>query len=129
MRHLRRLLAWSALPVLTLPVGAEPLTTMDAVGAKILSCWEPPAGVKNSSVSMKFSFKKDGSLIGPPRPAYINISGDEKVRKEFIAAATDAIKRCTPVEFSPDLAQGIGGQVFTLEFGTSDKDQMLFPGG
>lgn len=127
MRPHRRLLVLSALAVSTLPAGAEPLPTMEAVGAKILSCWAPPAGIQNSAVSMRFSLKRDGSLIGPPRPANIDVSGDENVRKQFVAAAAEAIQKCTPLELSPELAQGIGGQVFTLEFATGDRDQSLKP--
>lgn len=123
MRPHRRLLVLSALVALTLPAGAEPLNTMDDVGAKILSCWSPPAGIRNSVVSMRFSFKRDGSLLGPPRPANIDVAGDEDQRKQFIAAATEAIEQCTPVELTPDLARGIGGQVFTLQFTTSDREQ------
>jgi hypothetical protein len=78
---------------------------------------------------MRFSFKRDGSLIGPPRPANVDVAGDEDQRKQFIAAATEAIEQCTPIELAPDLAQGIGGQVFTLEFATDDRDPKVVPGG
>ncbi|MGI6855225.1 hypothetical protein [Mesorhizobium sp. 1B3] len=127
MRPHRPLLALSVLTAWTLPAGAEPLTTMEEVGTKILSCWSPPAGAQNSVVSMRFSFKRDGSLVGPPRPANIDVAGDEDQRKQFIAAAAEAIKHCTPVELAPDLAQGIGGQVFTLQFATGDREQTPMP--
>lgn len=127
MRTHRPLLALSVLTALTLPAGAEPLTTMEEVGTKILSCWSPPAGARDSVVSMRFSFKRDGSLVGPPRPANIDVAGDEDQRKQFIAAAAEAIEQCTPVELAPDLAQGIGGQVFTLQFATGDREQTPMP--
>jgi hypothetical protein len=106
---------------------ADPLATMDQVGQQVLSCWTPPAGVTKSAVRMSFSFNQDGSLIGPPEPTFIDVNGDEAVRDAFIAAASDAIERCTPVEFSADLAAGIGGQVFTLEFATGDRAQGITP--
>lgn len=127
MKPRRRLLVLSALAALTLPAGAEPLGTMDDVGAKILSCWEPPAGAQNSVVSMRFSFKRDGSLLGPPRAANIDVAGDHDQRKQFIAAATRAIEQCTPVELAPDLAEGIGGRVFTLQFSTGDREAQPVP--
>lgn len=122
-----RLLVLAALVALPLPAAGVPLDTMDGVGAKILSCWSPPAGAENSVVSMRFSLKADGSLIGPPRPAYIDVSGSDDVRKKFIAAAAAAIQKCTPVELSADLARGIGGQVFTLDFATSDRQGKPVP--
>src|SRR5262245_32743930 len=112
-----KLLAWSvALALPALPANAEPLTTMDQVGKAVLACWKPPAGFTASSVTLSFSFNRDGSLLGPPQSTAIDVTGDEGARKQFIAAAMKAVGQCTPVEFAPALAQGIGGQVFTMEF-------------
>jgi hypothetical protein len=109
--------------MLPLPVQAVvALTTMNQVGKAVLACWKPPAGVKNSSVTLSFSFKKDGSLIGPPRSTSIDVDGDKNIRQQFVAAAIDALEQCTPVKFSSDLAQGIAGQVFTMEFATADRN-------
>ena len=117
-----------ALILLPLPVQAVvALTTMNQVGKAVLACWEPPAGVKNSSVTLSFSFKRDGSLIGPPRSTAIDVDGDESTRKQFIAAAIDAVEQCTPVKFSSDLAQGIPGQVFSMEFATADRTPSITP--
>ena len=116
-----------ALVLLPATAHADLLTTMDEVGAAIMSCWKPPAGVKNSTVTLSFSFKSDGSLIGPPQVTNINVAGDEKVQQQFVAAAMDAVDRCTPVELSPALAQGIGGNPFTTEFTSGDKAQTISP--
>ncbi len=95
---------------------AATLNTMDDVGAAIRACWTPPSGVKNSTVTLSFSFKRDGTLIGPPRPTAIHVQGDAKARKSFVDAATSALAQCLPLTFSPTLAKGIGGTVFTLQF-------------
>ncbi|MBN9218897.1 MAG: hypothetical protein J0I79_13165 [Mesorhizobium sp.] len=98
------------------PSIAATLNTMDDVGAAILACWKPPGDAGNSTVTLSFSLKRDGTLIGPPRPTAAKVAGDEKARKSFIDAAIAAVKSCTPLNFSPALAQGIGGNVFTLKF-------------
>ena len=98
-----------------LPSEAAVLNTMDDVGDAIQACWTPPADAGNSTVTLSFSFKRDGSLIGPPRPTAAKVAGDDKARKAFIAAAIAAVQNCTPLSFSPALAQGIGGNVFTLQ--------------
>jgi hypothetical protein len=116
-----------ALVLLPLTTHAAPLTTMDEVGAAVMSCWKPPSGVKNSAVTLSFSLKSDGSLVGPPAATFINVAGDEKARQQFVAAAMDAVDRCTPVELSPALAAGIGGQPLTLEFASADKAQTISP--
>jgi hypothetical protein len=93
-----------------------PLATMDDVGKAIQSCWTPPADGANSTVTLSFSFKRDGTLIGPPRPTAINVTGDAKARKSFVDAAVAALDHCLPLSFSPALAKGIAGNMFTLQF-------------
>lgn len=100
---------------------AEQLKTMDDVGSALRACWSPPPEARNSSVTLSFSFKRDGSLIGTPRPTAINVPGDEKAKKAFTDAAVAAIKKCVPLELAPSLAQGIGGGVYTMEFTSSDQ--------
>ena len=99
---------------------AEPLKTMDDVGRAIDTCWQAPSDT-TGSVTLSFSFKRDGTLIGKPRPTSIAIDGDDKVRQQFIASAIDALSSCTPLTFSSGLAAGIAGQVFTMPF-TAPKD-------
>ena len=115
------------LVLMPLTAHADPLTTMDEVGSAVMSCWTPPAGVKKSTVTLSFSLNSDGALVGPPQPTFIEVAGDEKVRQQFVAAALDAVDRCTPVELSPALAQGIGGQPFTMEFASADKTETISP--
>jgi hypothetical protein len=105
---------------------AAPLNTMDEVGAAIRACWTAPAGSKGSFVTLSFSFKRDGTLIGPPRPSGISVAGDDEAKKQFVDAAVAAVQRCLPLEFSPALAAGIGGQVFTLQF-TAQEDPSIAP--
>ena len=128
MKSLMRVISCAiAMILIPLATHADPLTTMDEVGAAIMSCWKPPAGVNKSTVTLSFSLKSDGTLIGPPQATFIDVAGDEKVRQQFVAAALDAVDRCTPVELSPALAQGIGGQPFTMEFASADKAETISP--
>lgn len=103
------------------PSMAASLNSMNEVGAAVLACWTPPANSANSSVTLSFSFKRDGTLIGPPRTTAIHVNGDDKARKAYVDAATKALQSCLPISFSPSLAQGIAGNVFTLEFNSPKK--------
>lgn len=103
------------------PSVAAPLNSMHEVGSAMLACWKPPADSDNSSVTLSFSFKRDGTLIGPPRATAIHVSGDDKARKAYVDAATKALQDCLPLSFSPSLAQGIAGSVFTLQFDSPKK--------
>ncbi|WP_182548883.1 hypothetical protein [Phyllobacterium myrsinacearum] len=100
---------------------AGPLNSMDDVGKALQACWTAPSGSQKSTVTLRFSFKRDGSLIGPPRTTAIDFEGnDAAARKSFVDAAISAVKDCTPLSLSPELAQGIGGQVFTMQFASPD---------
>ncbi|HBQ32956.1 hypothetical protein [Brucella anthropi] len=101
-------------------VQAQELKTMDDVGGALNACWSPPSDSKNSAVTLSFSFKRDGSLIGPPRASAINVQGDDKAKKAFVDAAIEAVEKCAPLKLAPSLAQGIGGNVFTMQFHSSD---------
>ena len=98
------------------PSNAAELNTMNDVGDAVQACWTPPADTGTASVTLSFSFKRDGTLIGPPRATAIKVNGDAKVKKSFVDAATTALQNCLPLAFSPKLAQGIAGNVFTLQF-------------
>lgn len=105
---------------------AETLGTMGDVGRAIYDCWKAPAGVEGA-VTLSFSFKRDGTLIGKPRATAVNVKGDDKNRDQFIGAAIAAIESCTPLSLSPALADGIGGQVFTMPFSTAGKSAIVAP--
>ncbi|MFV0801228.1 hypothetical protein OHI65_11700 [Brucella sp. MAB-22] len=101
-------------------VQAKELTTMNEVRDALNACWSPLSDSKNSSVTLRFSFKRDGNLKGPPRASAINVQGDDKTRKAFVIAAIEAVERCTPLKLAPSLAHSISGSVFTMRFHSSD---------
>lgn len=105
---------------------ADPLQTMDDVGRAIAGCWKPASNLRGM-VTLSFSFNRDGSLIGPPRPTSIEVDGDADARKEFVGSAIQAVQSCTPLSFSSSLAQGIGGQVFTMPFSAPWNAQDMPP--
>ena len=108
------------------PSAAAPLNTVDEVGAAIRACWSAPAGSNDSFVTLSFSFKRDGTLIGPPRVSGISVAGDADARKQFVDAAIAAVTQCVPLEFAPGLAAGMGGRVLTMQF-TAQNEAFIMP--
>lgn len=100
----------------TNPLRAEPLRSVEEVSDALGKCWTPPAGVTDSFVTLKFAFRGNGTLMGPPQPTASRVSGGSEERKAFVTAATAALQGCVPLEFSKDLADAIAGTVFTLQF-------------
>jgi hypothetical protein len=116
MRRFARFFAISALLIAASPSTAQPIESMDGAGDAILACWNPPPDSTGSYVTLSFSFKRDGTLIGPPQPTELKVAGGPEAEERFIDAAIAALENCTPLEFSPTLAAGIPGQVFTMRF-------------
>ncbi|MFI0845168.1 hypothetical protein [Mesorhizobium sp. IMUNJ 23232] len=123
-------LAFGGVSAISVVAGAnaEPLRTMDEVGAALEACWTPPPDMPNSSVTLSFSFNRDGALIGTPRPTEIKVEGDGQARQQFVEAAIAAVENCTPLDFSPAIADGIGGTVFTMPFGPTPAVPTAEPG-
>ena len=123
MRSLARLSAMAGVLLVGIPVVADAaqLNSMNEVGAALQACWNPPANSDTASVTLSFSFKRDGTLIGPPKPTAIKFNGDDKARQAYVDAATAALRNCLPLNFSPALAQGIAGNVFALQFNSPKK--------
>jgi len=99
---------------------AEPLRSLGEVNDALGRCWTPPVGIKNSFVTLKFAFRANGTLMGPPQPTAIRVTGDEAQRKAFVAAASAALEECMPLEFSQAVAEEIAGVVFTLQFNSAE---------
>ncbi|WP_379066326.1 hypothetical protein ACHMW4_11690 [Mesorhizobium sp. UC22_110] len=103
-------------------LSAEPLNTMGEVGSALQSCWAPPSDAAKGSITLQFSFKRDGTLIGQPKATSIRVDGDADQRKKLVQAATEAVQKCVPLTFAPKLADGMAGTVFTLQL-ASPKPQ------
>src|SRR4051812_9810598 len=84
-------------------------TILDLYGA-LRACWEPPAQEQSRpgmQMSVRFSFKRDGEIIGTPRVTYTTPDAKAAVRQTYHDAITQALNRCTPLPFSA----GLGGAV------------------
>ena len=102
-------------------VAAGALRNMDEVGAAIRACWNAPAGLQHPFVTLSFSFRRDGTLIGPPQLTAIRVSGDAATRQTLANAAITALERCAPLPLAPVLGDSIAGQVFTMQFFAPDS--------
>ena len=103
--------------VLSQPLAADPLTSMDEVSVALQRCWSKTAfAQQDASVTLRFSFKRDGTLLGRPQRSAIVFSGGPDQRRAFINAAIKAVNECVPLDFSPKIVEGVPGRVFSMEF-------------
>ena len=105
------------------PVGSGPasgrLNRYAAVADALGRCWDPSAEVGGrhwGAVTLRLSFKRDGSVNGVPRVTYVDRLADRSVDADLRRSLTAALDRCTPLPFSPSLGNAIAGQIFSIRF-------------
>lgn len=100
----------------------KPDHDLDTIGdlfAAIRSCWMPPpeneaqAGMQ---MSVKFSFKRDGGLIGQPRLTYVTPGSSEQTRKVYLGAINTSLENCAPLSLTKGLGGAIAGRPIMIRF-------------
>jgi hypothetical protein len=86
------------------------------IGAAIRKCWRSPGGPEGSELTVIFSFKRNGEVLGKPRISYSKLVGDEADQKAFVASVLQAISKCTPLHLSDGLGGAVAGRPFAMRF-------------
>ncbi|HZH51556.1 MAG TPA: hypothetical protein VEZ16_06695 [Microvirga sp.] len=97
------------------PVG-PPVNTLRELGVALWSCWYPPPDTQNFQVTIRFSFKRNGEVLGKPRITYSTFNGNQEERRLIMARILESLEACTPVNVTPELGGAIAGQIFTMTF-------------
>lgn len=91
-----------------------------AVGQALGRCFEPPSGVAWGSITLRVSFRRDGSVFGLPRIPYSDAAtADQKTG--LAGSLLAGLKRCTPLPLSPSLGAAVAGEIFAIRFIHEDK--------
>jgi hypothetical protein len=78
-------------------------------------CFAPPQGLTWGSVTLRVSFKRDGSIFGLPRIPYSD-AGTAEQKSDLAHSLLAGLKRCTPLHLSPSLGAAIAGEIFAIRF-------------
>jgi hypothetical protein len=101
------------------PVPAASLNRYRDVADALGRCWRPPptfAGQRWNTVTLRVSFKRDGTVNGLPRIPYADPGLTTDARSDLNRSLTAALQRCTPLNVTPGLGSAIAGQIFALRF-------------
>jgi hypothetical protein len=96
-----------------------PINSIREMFAALQACWEPPPfneSFHGMEMSVRFSFKRTGELIGPPRVTYTNSNADADTRRIYGRAIDATFERCTPMPFSKEMGGAIAGQMIAIRF-------------
>lgn len=71
---------------------SDPIDTLVEMSDAIYACWKPPAGTAGMSLTLRFSLRRNGTLIGKPRATYSDLGTDQALNRAFV---TSILKRST----------------------------------
>ncbi len=100
----------------------KPDHDLDTIGdlfAALRSCWSPPpadVAHEGMQMSVRFSFKKDGEMIGPPRMTFATSGVPADVRDTYLKAINSSLDACIPLRFTSGLSGALAGQPIAIRF-------------
>jgi len=97
----------------------EPLNTIRDVFSALRACWIPPEkdlARSGTQITLRLSFNSHGEMISEPRITYVSPNAPSDVRQVYLDAATAALKRCTPLQFTEGLGGALAGRPFAIRF-------------
>jgi hypothetical protein len=83
------------------------------------ACWVPPPIAEarhGMEYTIRFAFKRDGTMIAPPRMTYSSHEAPAATRDVYRDAIDAALKRCTPLHFSEGMARAVTGRPIAIRF-------------
>lgn len=82
-------------------------------------CWSPllsSADARWRDVTLRVSFKRDGSVNGLPRIVHVSDAANAEAGAQARTSLLGALGHCTPLALTSSLGQAIAGQIFAIRF-------------
>lgn len=95
------------------------LDSIGAMYAALRACWIPPPKDEarhGMQYSVRFSFKRDGDIIAPPRVTYASHDAPPQVRDVYRDAVNATLERCTPLHFANGMGGAVAGRPIAIRF-------------
>lgn len=95
------------------------LDTIGDLFAELRSCWSPPStdtAQKGMQMTVRFSFKRDGAIIGAPRMTFATAGVSADVRGTYLKAINASLDACLPMKFSDGLGGALAGRPIAIRY-------------
>ncbi len=94
------------------------------VATRLAACWSSPDVESGAiEVTVRFQLSRSGSIVGQPRVSYVKTDRPKQDRERVASSILDAIKACTPMQFTGSLGAAIAGYPFAIRFIAPARDQ------
>jgi hypothetical protein len=100
----------------------KPDHDLDNIGdlfAALRSCWSPPEAAsarEGMQMSVRFSFKRTGEIIGTPRVTYAMAGAPAEVRATYLKAINASLGACVPLKLTGNLGGAIAGRPIAIRY-------------
>ena len=100
----------------------KPDHDLDNIGdlfAALRSCWTPPqagAAKEGMQMTVRFSFKRSGDMIGPPRVTFATAGVPADVRDTYFKAISASLDACVPLKFTGGLGGALAGRPIAIRY-------------
>jgi len=100
----------------------KPDHDLDTIGdlfAALRSCWSPPpaeAARAGMQMSVRFSFKRSGEMIAPPRLTFSTSGAAADTRAMYLKAINASLDACLPLKFTGGLGGALAGRPIAIRY-------------
>jgi hypothetical protein len=87
--------------------------------AELRSCWSPPpadSAQAGMQMTVRFSFKRDGGIIGAPRLTFATEGASADVRDTYLKAINASLDACMPLKFTGGLGGALAGRPIAIRY-------------
>jgi hypothetical protein len=96
--------------------GAAPADALRDLFAALRRCLVIPAAPVGSELTIRFSLRRDGALLGKPQITFAKLSGGAAEQRRFAEAVGAAFDRCLPAAITAALGGAIAGRPLFITF-------------
>ena len=95
------------------------LDTIGDLFAALRSCWSPPPATsarEDMQMSVRFSFKTSGEMIGTPRLTFATAGISADTRAAYLKAINSSLDACLPLKFSNGRGGALAGRPIAIRY-------------
>jgi hypothetical protein len=95
------------------------LDTIADLFAELRACWSPPppdTARQGMQMTVRFSFKRSGDVIGTPRLTYATSGASADLRASYLKAIDSSLDACLPLKFTSGLGGAIAGRPIAIRY-------------
>jgi len=100
----------------------KPNHDLDNIGdlfAALRSCWSPPpadSAREGMQMTVRFSFKRSGEMIGTPRLTFATAGVSADTRATYLKAINASLDACVPLKFTGGLGGALAGRPIMIRY-------------